>query len=615
MHWVVLPDCPDGAALAGRIAGPRRIDHASGRPWIIGDWDSREFVTVTAGARQLALIGPTSADKSAIAAALGRMRTVRDLDRLAAGLPGSCHLSASWGGGTRVQGSVTGVRQVFTTVVNGVSVAASAVTPLLCLAGLTRLDDALLAARLLAPSGPPWPLSQRPVHHGIDAVPAGNWLLLDADGRGSHVRWWELPPASRSLPEAADALRGALLASMSARVSQNGTVSADLSGGVDSTSLCFLAAAAGADLVTYHVMPLDTANEDTAWAEKAAALLPSARHHTLPADRAENLLGVGYGPGATDIDPEGPATWASGLAHVSDLAARAVAEGSAMHLTGFGGDELFGRMPACAWSLARARPVSGLRLVNRYRLANRWPLLGTVRSLLDSATFAEHLAAAARHLAAAAGHAGDKRGRVAEPHLGWTFTPQMPPWATPDAVSAVSSLLAETAAAKPRPLDRDRTRHQALASLLFEGSTIRHLNTALEGTGISWEAPFLDDRVVEAALSARIDQRLAGGRYKPLLASALRDIVPADLLGRRDKGEFSAEGFQGIRRNREQLLELCEDSRLAGLGLIDQAEFRAALLNPGVMSEDLQPIITTVACESWLRSHSWQVARERGRTQ
>ncbi len=596
MNFVVLPDCPAAAALAPRLQGPRQIEHASGRPWVIGDWLSGEFTRVAAGERQLMLLGPTSADPADVASGLSRMRTLHDLDRLASKLPGLCYLIASADGKTRVQGSVAGVRQVFTTTVNGVSVAASGVAPLLMLTGTGQVDEEILAARLLTPPGGPWPVSQRSLRKGIQPLVAGHWLLLDADGRPAQVRWWELPPAARSLEEGAEAVRGALSASLGSRLKVNGTVSADLSGGLDSTSLCFLASAAGADLVTYHVTPLDGANEDTWWAAKAAALLPAARHRILPADRAENWFTAGYDQAVPGIDPEGPANWSSGLAHVMDLAARARKDGAALHLTGFGGDELFGRMPACAWSLVRSRPVSGLRLVNRYRLANRWPAGATVRSLLDTSAFAANLAVIADRI-------GDV-SRPGGPDFGWSFTPRMPPWATADAVAAVRRLLNEAAAAQPTPLDRDRTRHQALASLIFEGATIRQVNAVIAGSGITWDAPFLDDRVIEAALSVRVDQRLASGRNKPLLTTAMREVVPADILGRRDKGEFSAEGFRGLAANRNLLLRLCDDSRLAELGLIDPVAFRTALLSPGLMSQDLQPIQATVACESWLRSHA-----------
>lgn len=595
MEFTVLPDCPAAAAPAGRLRAARRVDHSSGRPWIVGDWADDEVTVVEAGPRRMAVLGHTRLDRRTAVAALGRLRSLHDVDTLASRLPGAFHLTVSLDGRTRVQGSAVGVRQIFTAVADGVTVAASGVEPLLRLTG-AGLDEAVLAARLLAPGGPPWPLAQRPVRRGVEALTTGHWLELDAGGRARRTRWWQLPEPSLTLAEGAAAVRAALDDAISVRVATGGTLSADLSGGLDSTTLCFLAHAAGADLVTYHVMPLDSANADTRWARRAAERMPAARHHTLSADRAENLFDVGYTADLVGAAPEGPSTWASGLAHLQDLAKRATAEGATLHLTGFGGDELFGRMPAGAWSLARATPVGGLRLVNRYRLANRWPLRATVRELLDRSTFERNLGRVAARIDA-------PPPPVDDPDFGWVFAPRLPAWATPDAVAAVRDLLTDAAEEGPGPLDGDRARHQALASLVFEGTNVRQVNTALAGTGITWDAPLLDDRVVEAALATRIDQRLLGGRFKPLLTSAVRGIVPADILDRRDKGEFSAEAFRGLARNRARILELCEDSHLARLGLIDPAAFRSAVLNPGPMSHHLQPIDTTVACESWLRTH------------
>ena len=600
MKFVILPDGPAATALATKLRATelradQRIDHASGRPWIIGDWPRQEARVVEAGRRRMVLLGSTRLDRAATAAALGRMRSLHDVDAIASQLPGLLHLTVSMDGRTRVQGSVVGARQIFTAVIDGVTVAASEVESLIRLTS-APLDEIALAARLLAPGGAPWPLALRPVRRGIDPLTTGHWLELDADGRSRQHRWWKLPEASLSLAQGAAAVRSALSEAIATRVAPGRTISADLSGGLDSTALCFLADAADADLVTYHTQPLDRTNPDTAWADKAAALLPAARHHILSAGRDENLFDVGYTTDFAGRAPEGPSTWASGLAHIQDLAQRAIAEGSSRHLTGFGGDELFGRMPACAWSLARARPISGLKLVNRYRLANRWSWGATVRALADRSTFAQNLAAVATAISA-------PPPPLNEPDFGWVFAPRMPAWATPEAVAAVRQLLSTAAAEGPGPLDTDRTRHQALASLVFEGTTVRQVNTVLAGTGIVWDAPFLDDRVVEAALATQVDQRLASGRFKPLLTSAVQGIVPADILERRDKGEFSAEAFRGLERNRARILELCEDSQLARLGLIDPAAFRSAVLNPGPMSHHLPPLGTTVASESWLRTH------------
>ncbi len=129
-------------------------------------------------------------------------------------------------------------------------------------------------------------------------------------------------------------------------------------------------------------------------------------------------------------------------------------------------------MPACAWSLARIRPADGLRLVNRYRLANRWPWRSTLRQLADRSSFA-------RNLTEVAGRITDPPPPVNEPDFGWVFAPRMPAWATPDAVAAVRDLLTTAAERTPEPLDADRARHQALSSLVFEGNTVRQVNTAV----------------------------------------------------------------------------------------------------------------------------------------
>lgn len=286
MEFVVLPDCPAGAAAAGRLRATRRVDHASGRPWIVGDWPEAEAVVVEAGPRRMVVLGRTRLHETAATAALGRLRSLHDVDAIASRLPGAVHLAVSLDGRTRVQGSVVGVRQIFTAVVDGVTVAASGVEPLLRLTG-AGLDETALAARLLAPGGPPWPLAQRPVRRGVEALTTGHWLELDPDGRARQIRWWELPEPALTLSEGAAAVRAALDDAITTRVAAGGTLSADLSGGLDSTSLCFLAHAAGADLVTYHVMPIDSANADTMWAHRAAECLPAARHHAVRRPRRE----------------------------------------------------------------------------------------------------------------------------------------------------------------------------------------------------------------------------------------------------------------------------------------------------------------------------------------
>ncbi|GLZ37031.1 asparagine synthase-related protein [Actinokineospora sp. NBRC 105648] len=180
----------------------------------------------------------------------------------------------------------------------------------------------------------------------------------------------------------------------------------------------------------------------------------------------------------------------------------------------------------------------------------------------------------------------------------------MPPWTTRETVESVRRLLREAAAADPQPLVPDHVRHQMLEYSVYSGGAVRQMRLALGGSGVEWDAPFLDDRVVEAALSVRIADRAAPGKYKPVLTAAMRGVVPDEVLARRTKGEYSAEAYDGLRRNRGTLLELCDDLRLTRLGMVDPRLLRATLLDPGAKLGQLIPVENTLSCETWLRSPS-----------
>jgi asparagine synthase (glutamine-hydrolysing) len=184
--------------------------------------------------------------------------------------------------------------------------------------------------------------------------------------------------------------------------------------------------------------------------------------------------------------------------------------------------------------------------------------------------------------------------------MGWSARPRMPLWATPDAVAAARRLLREAAEQTP-PLDPDRVQHLVLESAVLSGTAIRQMNAVLAPSGVTWEMPFLDDRVLEAALSVRIADRFARDRYKPVLAEAVRGIVPEPVLGRRSKGEYSAEVYDGMRRNQHDLLAYCDDLRLGERGLADPVALRSALVGPKPESRHLAPFENTLACEAWLR--------------
>ncbi|WP_308295994.1 asparagine synthase-related protein [Streptomyces sp. ISL-96] len=210
------------------------------------------------------------------------MRTVADADA-ARELAGSFHLVASVDGRVRAQGSVTGFRRLFRAEIDGITVASDR-ADVLALLGGKGLDEQRLALHLLDPPVL-HPLTYRPVWRDVGFVAPDSYLVLDTDGRAREVRWWAPPAPELPLAEGAAALRQALTAAVDVRVGGRELVSSDLSG-LDSTSLCCLAAAAraGPKVIACTAASPDPLDDDVQWARITAAAIGRIEHHVIPAD-------------------------------------------------------------------------------------------------------------------------------------------------------------------------------------------------------------------------------------------------------------------------------------------------------------------------------------------
>jgi asparagine synthase (glutamine-hydrolysing) len=126
--------------------------------------------------------------------------------------------------------------------------------------------------------------------------------------------------------------------------------------------------------------------------------------------------------------------------------------------------------------------------------------------------------------------------------------------------------------------------------------------------GVRMAAPMLDDRVVEACLGVRPEDRISPWAYKPLLTTAMRGLVPDALLSRTTKAEGSIDVALGMRAHGAELSALWDDSRLAALGLVDPVILRSLCAQPDAVELQGGALFNTVACEMWLRSNETRPA-------
>ncbi|MGH3754949.1 MAG: asparagine synthase-related protein, partial [Pseudonocardiaceae bacterium] len=520
-----------------------------------------------------------------------RVRTVAELDAVARVLPGCCHLVASVDGVVRVQGSVAGVRRVFHTRIEGVPVAGDRADVLATVAG-SGIDEQVLAVRVACGLAVPPPVGERSMWRGVRALAPDHYLRIDPGGTVGELRWWQPPQPEVPLTVGAGVVRQALETAVAARRPAQGRLSADLSGGLDSTSLCFVAARAGTpDLLTFRWAEADVrANDDAVFAAHAASELPLAEHVVLG---QADMPAVFADPGPAG-DTEAPYQFTRTLARTRHNAELLAARGARVHLAGHGGDELFHGPPAYLHPLLRRRPLAAIRQVRGYRALHRWPWRATVSGLARGGDLGAWWHQQAQQLST-----GPPPRRT--PLVGWGRPLRAPGWVTPAAVETARAVLHSTGEAA-RPLAADRGQHVTLAILRMMGPAYRQLSRVFGTAGLRLELPYLDDRVIEAALAVRAHERRTPWRYKPLLAEAMCGALPEVIAARTTKGEFGQDLRVGLGRHLPAILDLFADSALAAHGLINPGQLRRALLTPQADNAVVFAMEDLLGCETWLRS-------------
>ncbi|HEY6422605.1 MAG TPA: asparagine synthase-related protein [Pseudonocardiaceae bacterium] len=556
---------------------------------MVGSLDQDDVTLATVGSLRVAVIGTCPVTATRLADLVARVRTAAELDAVARVLPGCCHLVASIDGVVRAQGSLTGVRRMFHTRIEGVPVAGDRADVLAMVAG-GGVDEHALAVRVACGATPP-PLGERSFWRGVQALAPDHYLRIDPTGTVGAVRWWQPPEPEVALTVGADPVRQALDTAVAARRPVRGRLSADLSGGMDSTSLCYLAVRAGTpDLLTFRWAEAEEANDDAMFAAHAASGLEQAERVVLP---QADMPGIFADAGHTG-DAEAPYPFTRTLArtrHNAELLAR---HGAQQHLAGHGGDELFHGPLAYLHPVLRRRPLTAIRHVRGYRALHRWPLAATVSGLARGGDLGAWWHQQAQQLTT-----GPVPRRT--PPLGWGHPLRAAVWVTPAAADTTRAVLQATGD-QARPLASDRGQHVTLAILRMNGPYYRQLSRLFATAGLRFELPYFDDRVVEAALAVRAHERRTPWRYKPLLVEAMRDVLPEVIAARTTKGEFGEDLRVGLRRHLPEILALFADSALAAHGLINPDLLRRQLLKPQVDNKTVFALEDLLGCETWLRA-------------
>jgi asparagine synthase (glutamine-hydrolysing) len=120
--------------------------------------------------------------------------------------------------------------------------------------------------------------------------------------------------------------------------------------------------------------------------------------------------------------------------------------------------------------------------------------------------------------------------------------------------------------------------------------------------------PFLDRDLIAFLMAIPGEMQMLHGTHKGLLRRTMRGVVPDEILGRRDKGNFTLEVNQGVANGLATLLEIAGSGMAVDLGyvrggMLKQTEqeidrFRASTDDASVAWS----VTEAAALEVWLRS-------------
>ncbi len=454
-----------------------------------------------------------------------------------------------------------------------------------------------LALRLLAPgavdtwqSGTPW---------GRVAAVRPAWTLrAGPDGAVVPTPPGRVADTIADLDQAADRLRDALDRGTRSRVHESTRPTADLSGGLDSSTICALGA---------RVAPLDALTVTASGvsdAEYAAALTRGT--HQLRQHVAEEPGDALPYTNLTDVPRlDEPAPCLAVLARERWWLDTITELGSDLHLSGDGGDGVLTAPPAYLADLA-TRAAAG-RL---WRHARGWARLrhrapsAVIRAALAlrRTSYPDTLRAAGTRIVD-----GSDVGNGWERLVSWLGPGGVVPWGTEEAREVAAHALHDHANRHAGPVVPsgfgvgDAVAWMALTA--FARGQRAYTDLAAD-RGVNHHAPFLDNQVVRACWSVPAAVRTTPEQAKPLLWRAMRDIVPPVVLNRSDKGDYTAWHYRGLRASANTLDDLLASSLLGELDLIDIPALRAELHRARAgLPIRLGAFDTVLSTELWLRAH------------
>ena len=454
--------------------------------------------------------------------------------------------------------------------------------PLVLFAGKSpELDEEYIAGWLSL-----FPATHLTPYAGIHSVPPSSFVLI-TEGRCTTQKYWDFSP-DRQIHYRSDAeyekhFRMAFTQSVRRRLRSDRPILAELSGGMDSSSIVCMAdrvmVLEGGEVPRVDTISYYDESEPN-WNE---------RPYFARVEKSRGRIGCHIdvstqGPAQTEFETqEFAATPASGPG-TSTKAGRGLAgcmesHGNRVVLSGIGGDEVLGGVPTPTPELmdlvARARFNRFASLLKAWALAKRKPWVHLFWETLQG------------FFPATVARSPDQTRHA--------------PWLHPDFADRHRPVLAGY-------VSRVRL-FGPLPSFQINMSALDVLRRQISCTSLPLQPPYekrlpyLDRDLLEFLYAIPREQVVRPGERRSLMRRALAGMVPTEILNRRRKAFVVRSPMAALSSQRPRLTDMAESMVTSELGIVDPRKFREAMQR--VAHGDGTHLITlmrTLRLEFWLRS-------------
>ena len=473
-----------------------------------------------------------------------------------------------------------GARHLYYSVENNQATWCTVLDPLVLFSGRSfRFEEEYLAGWLSS-----FPAPHLTPYAGIRAVPPSSFVRLTS-GAQKVCKYWEFEPAKRILyhmdSEYEEHFRSVFAESVRRRLRSDSPLLAELSGGMDSSSIVCVAdsivtglpASLRVDTISYYD------DSEPNWDE---------RPYFTKVEQKRGRTGLHIDVGSQS--QSGPRLDGTNFVATPSSVRRSTQasavfsecltlRGYRVLLSGVGGDEVTGGVPTPIPEIQdlirTARLKSLAHQLKVWALTQRKPW---IHLLFDAL-----------------------RGFVPEALVGIPKHKEPAAWLHPELVKRNRTALGGY---------ENRIRlFGALPSFQENLSTLDGLRRQLSCTPLAFSPPcevrypYLDRNLLEFLYGVPRQQIVRPGHRRSLMRRALIGIVPDEILDRRRKAFITRSATASVSHEWDSLADATKSLAIEELGIVDGKHFREALQQLRTGQE--LPIVTlmrTLACGSWLRS-------------